>query len=394
MNAHGWRRVHAVNAIEEGDGPETFADLVTQEFQWSRSLTTILLRYLPRYFGMLPWRLKLQFLFCQIWYALFSSAMAISYALPLIAIVNNRSMVNVTYLDFFVRFQLVTVILMAMGFWWHSNGWARPKNAKAFSWEGAIFLMARWPWSLLGVTAGVVNVLSGKERNFGITPKASGARSKLSFQVVLPYLLLSVGASWCVLSINSDVVRGYYVFAGINAIFYALVLAIILVMHWLEGRPGGGETRTRRVFAPPQFGIWIRGIPAAAVLVHASLAEHEIVRTVGFRVDRLSGNGIGNTRLTAPNRSLPLFSLEELAAVSRVNLDPPKVRDQQFRPASLRLPQRRSQYRHFPHRAERPPIDRIAVAGRTYTRRILTALGRLISVPSSVRSVAHGNAKR
>jgi len=486
MNAHGWRGVHAVNAIAHGDGPETFADLVTQEFQWSRSLTTILLRYSPRYFGMLPWRLKLQFLFCQIWYALFSSAMAISYALPLIAIVNNRSMVNVTYLDFFVRFQLVTVILMAMGFWWHSNGWARPKNAKAFSWEGAIFLMARWPWSLLGVTAGVVNVLSGKEGNFRITPKASGARSKLSFQVVLPYLLLSVGASWCVLSINSDVVRGYYVFAGINAIFYALVLAIILVMHWLEGRPGGGETRTRRVFAPPQFGIWIRGIPAAAVLVlslggvwergaqgveflvfgtdrpaqtgnglsdneggsnkrlagnyakldaaennvsrsalaevkpqppsmppdaspiwdpdralgrnsapiHASLAEHEIVRTVGFRVDGLSGNVIGNTRLTAPNRSLPLFSLEELAAVSRVNLDPPKVRDQQFRPASLRLPQRRSQYRHFPHRAERPPIDRIAVAGRTYTRRILTALGRLISVSSSVRSVAHGNAKR
>src|SRR5260370_9929839 len=38
-------------------------------------------------------------------------------------------------------------------------------------------------------------------------------------------------------------------------------------MHWLERRPGGRETRTRRVFAPPQFGIWIRSIPAAAVLV-------------------------------------------------------------------------------------------------------------------------------
>src|SRR5260370_34504331 len=259
-------------------------------------------------------------------------------------------------------------------------------------------------------------------------------------------------------------------------------------MQWLERRPGGRETRTRRVFALPAFGIWIRGMPAAAVLVlslggvwergpqgveylvvgtdrpaqtgnglsdnesgsnqrlagnyakldaaeienvsrsalaevkpqtpitppdaspiwdpdwalgrnsasiHASLArEHKIVRTVGFRVDGSSGNVIGNTRLTAPNPSLRLFSLEEFAAVSQVNLDPPKVRYQQFRPASLRLPQRRSQHRHFPHRAERPPIDRIAVAGRTYTRRILTALGRLISVSSSVRSVAHGNAKR
>src|SRR5260221_12047523 len=220
MNAHGWRGVHAVNAIAHGDGPETFADLVTQEFQQSRNLTAILLRYSPRYLGTLPWRLKLQCLFCQICYALFSSAMAISYALPLIAIVNNRSMVNVTYLDFFVRFQLVTVIFMAMGFWWHSNGWGRPKNAKAFSWEGAIFLMARWPWSLLGVTAGVVNVLSGKEGNFRITPKASGARSKLSFQVVLPYLLLSVGASWCVLSIYSDVLAAIFVLLWLKATFH------------------------------------------------------------------------------------------------------------------------------------------------------------------------------
>ena len=37
MNAHGWRGVHALDAIAHGDGPRTFADLVTQEFQWSRS---------------------------------------------------------------------------------------------------------------------------------------------------------------------------------------------------------------------------------------------------------------------------------------------------------------------------------------------------------------------
>jgi cellulose synthase/poly-beta-1,6-N-acetylglucosamine synthase-like glycosyltransferase len=66
MNAHGWGGVHAVNAIAHGDGPETFADLATQEFQWSRSLTTILLRYSPRYLGALSWRLKFQFL-CQSW---------------------------------------------------------------------------------------------------------------------------------------------------------------------------------------------------------------------------------------------------------------------------------------------------------------------------------------
>jgi cellulose synthase (UDP-forming) len=77
MNARGWRGVHAVNAIAHGDGPVTFADLATQEFQWSRSLTLILLKYTPGYFRMLPPHLRLQFLFCQLWYPLFSVMMLV-----------------------------------------------------------------------------------------------------------------------------------------------------------------------------------------------------------------------------------------------------------------------------------------------------------------------------
>ncbi len=49
-----------------GDGPRTFADLVTQEFQWSRSLVMLLLQYSPRLVGRLPLRLKFQFLFSQL----------------------------------------------------------------------------------------------------------------------------------------------------------------------------------------------------------------------------------------------------------------------------------------------------------------------------------------
>ena len=269
MNAHGWRGVHAVNAIAHGDGPETFADLATQEFQWSRSLTTILLRYSPRYLGALSWRLKLQFLFCQSWYALFSIMMAISYTLPLIAIVNNRSMVDVTYLDFMIRYHLVTVVLIAMGFWWRRNGWARPRDARALSWEGAIFLMARWPWSLLGVAAGVANVLSGREANFRITPKGSYTRAKVPFQVMLPYFLLSLVSSWCVLSVDSAAVRGYYIFASINAIFYALVLTIIVGMHWAEAKHSTNGIPGRRVFGALRLGDCNRIMGAAAVLLLA-----------------------------------------------------------------------------------------------------------------------------
>ena len=36
LNAAGWRGIHAIDAIAYGDGPRTFADCVTQEFQWAR----------------------------------------------------------------------------------------------------------------------------------------------------------------------------------------------------------------------------------------------------------------------------------------------------------------------------------------------------------------------
>jgi hypothetical protein len=189
--------------------------------------------------------------------------MAISYALPLIAIGRNKSMVDVTYLDFIIRFDLVSVILMAMGLWWHRNGWARPRDARALSWENAIFLMARWPWSLLGVAVGMANVLSGREANFRITPKRSDTRTKVPFQVVLPYILLSLGSSWCVLSVDCAAARGYDIFACVNAISYALILAIILAMHWAEGTP------RRRVFRALRLGNCAQAMAAAAVLLLA-----------------------------------------------------------------------------------------------------------------------------
>ncbi len=82
MNAGGWRGVHAVNAIAHGDGPATFADLVVQEFQWSRSLVTILLHTFSPACRPAAAELKFQFLFSQLWYPLFSTFMAVMFLLP------------------------------------------------------------------------------------------------------------------------------------------------------------------------------------------------------------------------------------------------------------------------------------------------------------------------
>src|SRR4029077_1406650 len=110
MNAAGWRGVHAIDAIAHGDGPLTFADMVTQEFQWSRSLVTVLLQYTPRYLSPLPGKLKAQFLFCQLWYPLFSLFMALIYILPIVALMTSVNFANVTYPHFFLHFAPISLV--------------------------------------------------------------------------------------------------------------------------------------------------------------------------------------------------------------------------------------------------------------------------------------------
>jgi cellulose synthase (UDP-forming) len=54
LNVAGWRGVYAIDAAARGDGPPSFAAMVTQEFQWSRSLTKALMNLVLRTWTRLP----------------------------------------------------------------------------------------------------------------------------------------------------------------------------------------------------------------------------------------------------------------------------------------------------------------------------------------------------
>jgi cellulose synthase (UDP-forming) len=235
MNAGGWRGIHAIDAIAHGEGPPTFADLVTQEFQWSRSLVTILLRYMPTYIGRLPWRLKAQFLFAQLWYPLFAFSMLTMVLIPIIAIWTQSPWANVLYIDFFLRISLVTLAIVVLMAWIRRQGWFRPAEAKVLSWEGALFLFARWPWALLGTVAAVADWIRGRNFAFRVTPKGDGTRTPLPFALVLPYLLISLASSApMVLVGHAYGAEGFYAFCLINSALYLCIAAAIVLLHLRE----------------------------------------------------------------------------------------------------------------------------------------------------------------
>jgi cellulose synthase (UDP-forming) len=235
MNANGWRGVHAINGIAHGAGPQTFADLATQEFQWSRSLVTILLKYTPLYFGKLPIRLKLQFAFCQLWYPLFSVLMLVMYLLPLAALFLDSNLVGVTYPSFFAHISLFWIVLCLMSFWWRKQQWLRPVDVKMPNWEGALFLHARWPWSLIGTIAAVRDWIRGRTLDFRVTPKGRASADPLPFRVLAPYVFLSLISGLPVLLLgNVKVAVGFYLFAAANSALYAFLLLVIIIMHRRE----------------------------------------------------------------------------------------------------------------------------------------------------------------
>lgn len=267
MNAAGWRGVHALEAIAHGDGPRTFADLVTQEFQWSRSLVMLLLQYSPRLVGKLPLRLKFQFLFSQLWYPLFAFFMALMFAMPLLALGRAESLVAVTYPDFLAHFAPLSIVLLLMAHRWRATGTFRPYDAKILSWECMLFLFARWPWALAGTLAAIRDWLTGSFVDFRVTPKGTSEVDPLPLRVLLPYAGLALAAVLPVLLID-DVgeAKGFYLFAIMNAAIYGLLLVVIVLRHGRENRLAA----TPRFYRPAMAA----GLLSLVILPGFATAEH------------------------------------------------------------------------------------------------------------------------
>ena len=233
MNAAGWKGVHAFEADARGEGPSTFNDLVTQEFQWSKSLTKILLTLTPRYFGGLNFRLKFQFLFSQVWYVLLGLTMLVGTLIPPLAVMTNRPWVTIAYPVYFAGIFALTCTLMATFVWVRRNGWLRPVFPPLISWEAILFYFVRWPWVLLGVLSAIVDVLTRREvETFRVTPKGKNTAGSIPIQALAPYGALALISGFPVLvMMDISSVAGYGLLASINSLIYASLLFVILCLH-------------------------------------------------------------------------------------------------------------------------------------------------------------------
>ncbi|TCO73339.1 glycosyltransferase family 2 protein [Rhodovulum euryhalinum] len=238
MNAHGWRGVHAFDAIAIGDGPVTFADMLTQEFQWSRSLVTLFLRYTPRYFAGLRPILKFQFLFSQLWYPTFALFMAATMLVPVTAVLFDIRYADVTYPAFVGHSLPVMLAFILIAYQLRADGLFRPIDARVISWEKGLFQCAQWPWVLWGCVMAVRDSLTGRFVDFRITPKGASAEARLPFRVLVPYVVLALMAILPVILVeDAGNAAGFYLLCLFNAFLYLIVLAVAIVHHMRQNMP-------------------------------------------------------------------------------------------------------------------------------------------------------------
>ncbi|WP_081423822.1 glycosyltransferase [Celeribacter ethanolicus] len=235
ISAAGWRGVHAIDAFALGDGPATLPDLVTQEFQWSRSLVSLLLRYTPDYLPKLPLRLKALFLLCQLWYVFFALAMAMAYVAPVLAVLFDFTYADVTYPSFIAHGFPMALIPLVIVRGLKRDGLLRPMNAKILAWEKILFVALQWPWVLWGVAMAVRDRISGHFVDFRITPKGAAAQATMPMRIIMVYAVLALGAILPVmLRAHLVVAPGFYLLTLLNAVIYVILLAVAILHHVRE----------------------------------------------------------------------------------------------------------------------------------------------------------------
>lgn len=232
MSAGGWRGVHAIDAIATGDGPATFSDLCIQEFQWARSLVTILLEHTPRYLARLPLRLKVLFLFCQMLYPMIALNMALFYLFPILALAGDFRYADVTFPAFLLHAAPSAVVLTVIAFALRRDGFFRPADGKVLSWEKILFIPVQWPWVAFGCVMALRDKMAASFVEFRVTPKGGAAVHQLPMPVYLVYLLLGFGAIVPVLLADDlEQANGFYVLSLLNALAYVAIALVAIIHH-------------------------------------------------------------------------------------------------------------------------------------------------------------------
>jgi hypothetical protein len=235
LTSAGWEGAFALDAPARGDGPLTFAAMITQEFQWSRSLQTLAYDLVPGHLRRMPWRLRLRYGHALLHYALLAITAIAGLSLPPIAAVTGIAWVHVNYLEFLLRWGTVAGWPLVIALLLRRRGLMRPRRAPVLSWEAWLGALSRWPSVAWGVGAATMTKLRPTTITFKVTPKSRSGLEPLAVGPVLPYLVIVlVMATAALVGERDDDAAGYVFLCLLAGVSYTAVALAVCLLHARE----------------------------------------------------------------------------------------------------------------------------------------------------------------
>ncbi len=273
LSAAGWQGAFAIGAEAHGDGPNTFEAMAVQEFQWARSLTTILLGLVPVNLLRLPLTLRLRFLYALSYYWLLTTATIAGLVLAPAAAASGLPWMHVNYLEFLAHWWSISCCLLLMMALLRRRGLLRPPRTPLVSWESWLYSLTRWPVVAFGLGASVLQLVRPRPVTFKVTPKAATGLEPLRARLVLPFAAISIVSSAAAIAgerFASSV--GYAFLSTAAGAVYAIVSVLVTVRHAAEvgGRAGVPFLASLRetARAPMALAICACALSAAAVTLY------------------------------------------------------------------------------------------------------------------------------
>ena len=284
LNAAGWHGAFAIDAEAHGDGPNTFPAMTVQEFQWSRSLTTILLGIVPRNLRRLPWRLRFRFLYALSYYGLLVSSTLAGLALAPVAAVTGQPWINVNYLGFLAHWSSISIWLILITALLRRRGLLRPPHAPLVSWENWLYSLTRWPFVALGICAALLLYVRPKLVSFKVTPKQAGGLDPLPVKFVLPFIVISVLSSGAAVfgEYVTAAAAGYVFLSTLAGAVYALVAILLPLRHAKEVGRAAGVSVLSALRATGRAATVLAIGACATALTAIALYPHYATRVLGL----------------------------------------------------------------------------------------------------------------
>lgn len=132
---------------------------------------------MPRYWSKLSVKLKIQFLFSELWYPLFGMTMLMGVLIPILAVATGLPWVTAVFTEFLLHSLPVVLSIISIVWYLKIKHLLKPESSPVLSFEAVLFQLVRWPWALYGSFMGVVSSIGGKSTEFSDSQRQRGPRS-------------------------------------------------------------------------------------------------------------------------------------------------------------------------------------------------------------------------